>query len=124
MVTARKIRFSAITVFQWRRHQRRMGRYIACVIRAAGFFDSGCNLPRRHKGISAGTSVIESSEEKISASVFVQASGRNMRPSVPPKKNPAKKQTRKKNREKKGPGPPGRPPARGKPPPPPLGGNS
>ncbi len=50
-------------------------------MRAAGFCDSGRSLPRRQSGISAGTSVMESSEEKMSASVLVQASGRNMRPS-------------------------------------------
>ena len=54
---------------------------MAWVMRAAGFFDSGRNFPRRHSGMRAGTSVMESNEEKMRASVLVQARGRNMRPS-------------------------------------------
>ena len=43
--------------------------------------------------MSAGTSVMESSEEKISASVLVQASGRNMRPSCASSRNTGRNET-------------------------------
>src|SRR6516162_2805561 len=63
-VTARKIRLIAITSFQCLRHQRRTGKYMACVIRAAGLRDSRLSLPRTNNGMSAGTKVIESNDEK------------------------------------------------------------
>ena len=55
--------------------------------------DSGRIRPRRKIGISAGTSVIDSSDENISASVLVHASGRNIRPSCASSKNTGRNET-------------------------------
>src|SRR5947208_13419266 len=80
-VTARNNRFRARVVLRYFRHKRRTGRYKACVNRETGFSDSGLSLPLTKMTISTGTSVIASNEEKPTATVLVQASGLNIRPS-------------------------------------------
>src|SRR5216683_1239877 len=80
-VMTRKIRLRSSVVLRNRRQSRSTGRYRACVTRDSGFRDSGRRRPRMKRTISTGTSVMASKDEKPTASVFVQASGRNIRPS-------------------------------------------
>src|SRR5580704_6762671 len=80
-VTTRNSRFSRSVVLRYLRHKRKTGRYRARVNRDTGFSDSGLSLPLINITISTGTNVIASTDEKPTASVFVQANGRNRRPS-------------------------------------------
>src|SRR5258708_23765512 len=104
-VTARKSRFSSKVVFRYFRQRRRMGRYKACVNRETGFCDSGRSFPLIKITIRTGTKVIAKRDEKPTASVFVQASGRNMRPSCASKRKTGRKETTIMMREKNSAGP-------------------
>ena len=104
-VRTKNNRFSSKVVLRNRRQRRRTGRYRACVRRETGFRDSGRNRPRMKRSISTGTSVIANSEEKPTASVFVQARGRNMRPSCASSRKTGRKETTMMTREKKIAGP-------------------
>src|SRR5438552_10238235 len=93
-VTTRKIKLSSSVVFRNRRQSRRTGRYRACVTRDSGFRDSGRRCPRIKRSIKTGTRVMASKEEKPTAKVFVQASGRNIRPSCASSKKQEEKKPR------------------------------
>src|SRR6266699_6772115 len=90
-VTIRKIRLSNSVVLRNRRQSRRTGRYRACVTRESGFRDSGRSGPRMKRTIKTGTSVMASKDEKPTANVFVQASGRNILPSCASSKKTGRK---------------------------------
>src|SRR6266481_7262192 len=66
---------------------------MACVILEMGFRDSGVSRPRMNKIMSTGTSVMAKTEEKPTASVFVHARGRNIRPSCAYNKKTGRKET-------------------------------
>src|SRR5216117_4209923 len=104
-VTTRKIRLSSSVVFRNRRQSRRTGRYRACVTRESGFRDSGRRRPRIKRIIKTGTSVMASKDEKPTANVFVQASGRNILPSCASSKKTGKNDTTMISSEKKIAGP-------------------
>src|SRR6266568_5856095 len=104
-VTTRKIRLSSNVVLRNRRQSRRTGRYRACVTRDSGFCDSGRRRPRIKRTISTGTRVMASNDEKPTANVFVQASGRNIRPSCASSKKTGRKETTMIKSEKKMAGP-------------------
>ena len=70
-----------------------------------GFRDSGISRPRMNRIMSTGTSVIAKMEEKPTASVFVHANGRNMRPSCASSKKTGRKETTMIANEKKMAGP-------------------
>ena len=70
-----------------------------------GLADSGRNRPRMKSSISTGTSVMASSDEKPTASVLVQASGRNMRPSWASSRKTGRNETTMMTSEKKMAGP-------------------
>ena len=99
--STRKSRFSASVVLRYRRQSRRIGRYRACVNLETGFRDSGRSLPLMSMSISIGTSVIARRDEKPTASVLVQASGRNMRPSCASSKKTGRNETTIISNEKK-----------------------
>src|SRR5262249_29967379 len=73
----------------------------ACVTREMGLRDSGRSFPRMKRSIKMGTSVIASTDEKPTASVFVHAKGRNMRPSWASSRKTGRKETTMIKREKK-----------------------
>src|SRR6266478_1525298 len=78
---------------------------MACVILEMGFRDSGISRPRMNRIMSTGTSVIAKTEEKPTASVFVHANGRNIRPSCASNKKTGRKETTTITSEKKIAGP-------------------
>src|ERR1700730_9064931 len=78
---------------------------MAWVILEIGFRDSGIRRPRMNRIMSTGTSVIAKTEEKATASVFVHARGRNMRPSWTSNKKTEREETTMITREKKMAGP-------------------
>src|SRR5207245_2969846 len=92
-------------VLRNRRHRRRTGKYRACVTRDRGFRDSGRRRPRIKRTISTGTRVMARSDEKPTANVFVQASGRNIRPSWASSKKTGRNETTMIKSEKKMAGP-------------------
>src|SRR6266849_10841413 len=104
-VTTKKIRLSSNVVLRNRKQSRRTGRYRACVTRESGFRDSGRSLPRMKRTISRGTSVMASKDEKPTANVFVQASGRNILPSCASSKKTGRNETTMIKSEKKIAGP-------------------
>src|SRR5579863_3610380 len=104
-VTARKSKFNSKVVLRYFRQRRRTGRYKACVNREIGFCDSGCSFPLIKTTIRTGTNVIARRDEKPTASVFVQASGRNMRPSCASKRKTGRNETTIMMREKNSAGP-------------------
>ena len=70
--------------------------------RETGFADSGLSrLPRMRIISSTGTSVIDRIVAKIIANVFVNASGRNMRPSCASSRNTGRNDTTMITSEKK-----------------------
>src|SRR5579864_1479885 len=104
-VTARNNRLINNVVFRYLRHSFSTGGYSVCVKRETGFSDSGRSLPLMNITINTGTSVIASSDENPTASVFVQASGRNMRPSWASSKNTGRNETTMIRSEKNNAGP-------------------
>ena len=92
-MSARNARFRSSVVFRYFKQSRRTGRYNACVIREIGFSDSGRSLPFMNMTISTGTSVMASREEKPTASVFVHASGLNIRPSCASRRKTGRNET-------------------------------
>src|SRR5256885_11968823 len=100
-VTTRKIKLSRSVVCRNRRQSRRTGKYRACVTRDSGLRDSGRRRPRIKRTISTGTSVMASKDEKPTANVFVQASGRNILPSCASSKKTGRNETRIIKSEKK-----------------------
>src|SRR5438477_9435095 len=74
-------------------------------MRDTGFCDSGRSLPLINITINTGTSVMANNDENPTASVFVHASGRNMRPSCASSKKTGRKETTMIRREKNSAGP-------------------
>jgi len=71
----------------------------------AGSAITGRGRPRMKRTISTGTSVMASKDEKPTANVFVQASGRNIRPSWASSRKTGRKDTTMMSSEKKIAGP-------------------
>src|SRR6202158_2315674 len=94
IVTAKKMRLRSSVVLRYRRQNLRTGRYKACVHREKGFSDSGLRWPQMKITIRTGTSVMARIEENATERVFVQASGRNIRPSCASSRNTGRNETR------------------------------
>ena len=81
-------RLAISAVFGKRSASRRTGLYSLTKKRDIGFSASGrSRLPRMKSVMSAGTSVTASNDDATIANVFVNASGRNMRPSCASSRN-------------------------------------
>src|SRR5438270_483760 len=104
-VTTKKNKFTSSVVLRYLRHSLSTGKYNAWVNRETGFLDSGRSFPLMNMTIKTGTRVIASRDENPTASVFVQANGRNIRPSCASSKKTGRNDTTMIKSEKKMAGP-------------------